>query len=187
MNSLSNSISIFFIAITLVTAWQFYDASKRSRAAGAVILLWVIFQGVVGLSGFYQGAQTTPPKFVILIAPGLILSGLLFVSKSGRRFIDRLDVRKLTILHAVRIPVEIILYFVCAAGLIPEIMTFEGNNYDILSGLTAPLMYYLVFTRKRLGYKALLAWNFGCLALLINILVIAILAAETPSRTVPSR
>src|SRR5687768_16392808 len=59
-------------------------------------------------------------------------------------------------------------------------MTFEGNNFDIISGCTAPLIFYLVFFSKKLGHKALLAWNFICLGLLVNVLVIAILSAETP-------
>jgi len=59
-------------------------------------------------------------------------------------------------------------------------MTFEGYNYDILSGISAPIIYYLVFVAKKAGENTLLIWNFICLALLINILVIAALSAQTP-------
>ena len=180
MNNLSIIISILFVAVTLLTVWQFYDAANKSKTVIILILIWLALQGAIGLTGFYQGTQSFPPRFVVLIGPGLILSVLLLLTKSGRSFIDSLNIRKLTILHAIRIPVEITLYFVYAANLIPILMTFEGNNYDIISGLTAPVIYYLVFVRKKLSNTALLVWNFACLALLINVLVIAILSAQTP-------
>jgi hypothetical protein len=115
-----------------------------------------------------------------LIGPGFIFIALLFLTKRGKTFIDSLDIEKLTLLHIVRVPVEITLYFVCAAGLVPVLMTFEGYNYDIISGLTAPLIYYLVFVNNKASKSFLLIWNFLCLGLLLNVLVIAILSAQTP-------
>ena len=180
MNNLSNIISILFVAVTLLTVWQYYNAANKSKTVIVFMLIWLVLQGVIGVTGFYQATQSFPPRFVVLIGPGLLLSVLLLLTKGGRNFIDTLNIRKLTLLHAVRIPVEITLYFVYTANLIPLLMTFEGNNYDIISGITAPVIYYLVFVRKKLSNTALLVWNFACLALLINVLVIAILSAQTP-------
>jgi hypothetical protein len=59
-------------------------------------------------------------------------------------------------------------------------MTFEGRNFDIFSGLTAPVIYYSGFIKKRLGKNVILLWNFICLGLLINIVVNAILSAPFP-------
>jgi hypothetical protein len=180
MNHPSIPVSILFAVVTLVTVWQFYNAANKSKTVLISISAWVILQGIIGLTGFYQVTQTLPPRFVLLLGPALILTVLLFVTPRGRSFVDSLNIRKLTILHAVRIPVEITLYLVYTAKLIPLIMTFEGRNYDIISGLTAPVIYWLIFVSKRLNNTALLVWNFVCLALLVNILVIAILAAQTP-------
>jgi len=55
-------------------------------------------------------------------------------------------------------------------------MTFEGRNFDILSGITAPVIYYFGFKGKGLNTKLLLTWNFICLTLLINIVINAILS-----------
>jgi len=92
-------------------------------------------------------------------------------------FIDNMDVKMLTLLHAIRIPVELILFGLFINKTIPEAMTFEGRNFDILSGLTAPFIYYFGFVKKTLDKKIILAWNFICLALLINIVATAILSA----------
>jgi len=56
-------------------------------------------------------------------------------------------------------------------------MTFEGRNFDIISGLTAPIIFYFGFIKKTLSNKILLIWNFICMGLLINIVTIAVLSA----------
>jgi len=59
-------------------------------------------------------------------------------------------------------------------------MTFEGKNFDIISGLTAPLIFYFGYVRRQFNTGALLAWNIICLGLLINIVVIAIMSSPLP-------
>lgn len=59
-------------------------------------------------------------------------------------------------------------------------MTFEGRNLDILSGLTAPVIAWLAFRGSKINRPLLVAWNLLALGLLLNILINAILALETP-------
>jgi hypothetical protein len=59
-------------------------------------------------------------------------------------------------------------------------MTFEGRNFDILCGLTAPFIYYFGYVKPVLSKKILLAWNVICLLLLANIAIIAVLSAPLP-------
>ena len=60
-------------------------------------------------------------------------------------------------------------------------MTFEGRNLDILSGITATLVAFLVY-RKKLSRPLTIAWNVACLGLLANIVITAILSLPTPFR-----
>ena len=59
-------------------------------------------------------------------------------------------------------------------------MTFEGRNFDILAGITAPLVLYYGFVKRKLGNTFMLLWNVICLLLLLNIVVNAILSAPFP-------
>jgi hypothetical protein len=179
MAHISIFVIILFIVITFFTVWLFYKASGKSKTVLFILYAWMLLQAIVGLSGFYQ-TQSVPPRFIFLIAPGLLLIILLFLTKTGRVFIDSLQLRELTLLHTIRVFVELTLYFMFSAKLIPLLMTFEGFNFDILSGLTAPIVYYLVFIIKRADKKFLLIWNFLCLALLLNIVTIALLSLPTP-------
>ena len=61
-------------------------------------------------------------------------------------------------------------------------MTFEGRNFDILVGLTAPVIGFLYVKDKVKFRRIALLWNFAGMALIINILVIAILSFPTKFR-----
>lgn len=170
---------IGFFTTTVLALWFFYNSySNRKLSIG--IILWMILTAILGVLGFYGKQNTLPPRFIFLLAPGLAFVLLLFFNKHTRLITDRFDLKTLTILHIIRIPVEIVLYSVYLDGLIPNLMTFDGYNFDIISGITAPLIYYLVFVKNWLGKTSLLIWNIVCLILLINILTIAILSAQTP-------
>jgi hypothetical protein len=180
MEDVSTSLKALFIIITLFTVLQFYRATNRARIFQATMAGWMLLQWLITRTGFYQDTTSLPPRAALLVAPPLIAILLLFLTKAGRSFLDTLDTNKLTLLHTIRIPVEMVLYYLFAAGTIPEIMTFEGLNFDILSGVSAPIIYYFAFVRKALSNTALLAWNIICLGLLLNIVVIALLSVDTP-------
>ncbi len=103
----------------------------------------------------------------------------LFFSNKGKKFIDNLDLRKLTLLHTIRIPVEIVLYFLFISKTIPQIMTFEGRNFDIFAGVSAPIIYWLSINYVQ-NKRILIVWNIAALLLLTNIVGLAILSAQTP-------
>jgi hypothetical protein len=84
----------------------------------------------------------------------------------------------------VRVPVEITLYLLYQHHLVPASMTFEGRNFDILSGLTAPFIYYLAARRTNFSRPVLIIWNIAALALLLNIVATAILAFPSPLQTI---
>src|SRR5690606_19487425 len=91
---------------------------------------------------------------------------------------------KITWFHSIRVPVEIVLALLFHQGLILVYMTFEGANFDIFSGLTAPLVALFVFRKGIVKTKLLLAWNLLCLLLLINIVTIAALALPSPMQKI---
>jgi hypothetical protein len=140
----------------------------------------LVLQTFIGLSGFYTVTDSIPPRFMLLVLPPMLFIIGLFATKKGRQYIDGLDAKTLTILHTIRIPVEMVLFWLFVNKSVPELMTFEGRNFDILSGLTAPIIFYFGFVTKQLDRKAILIWNFICMGLLVNIVVIAIFSAPFP-------
>lgn len=114
-----------------------------------------------------------------MVPPLLLLIGL-WLTRRGRRFIDNLRPGQLTLLHVVRIPVEVVLFWLFVGGAVPRLMTFEGQNFDVLSGLSAPFVYYYGFVKRQLPRGFLIAWNGVCLGLLLNIVIMAALSVPSP-------
>jgi len=179
MNNLPAYISIIFTLSTILTVILFYKAANHSKKVIAVLFAWILLQSILGIAGFYTVTNTVPPRLVFLALPALIVIVVLFISAKGKSFIDGLNIKWLTILHIVRVPVELVLFWLFLNKAVPQLMTFEGRNFDIAAGLTAPLVYYFGFIKNSLSKKILLTWNFICLALLLNIVVNAVLAAPT--------
>ncbi|MES2730750.1 MAG: hypothetical protein V4714_03345 [Bacteroidota bacterium] len=180
MENLPTYISIVFGLTTILTVGLFYKATKNSKATLIILLTWLALQTFIGQSDFYRKTDAIPPRFLLLVLPPLLFIIGLFTTSKGRQYIDSLDTKTLTILHTIRIPVEIVLFWLFVHKTIPELMTFEGRNFDILSGLTAPIIFYFGFIKNRLNKKSILLWNFICLGLLINIVANAVLSAPFP-------
>lgn len=180
MEHLPIYISILFVLTTFLTLFFFYKAAARPKTALIVLLVWMSLQTAVGISGFYTITDTIPPRFLLLVGPPLILIIVFFASAKGRQYIDSLNPKWLTLLHVVRVPVELVLFWLFLHKTVPQLMTFEGRNPDILSGITAPLIFYFGYVRQKLNRNVVLLWNFICLGLLINIVTHAILSAPFP-------
>jgi len=173
-------INVLFGLIVLVTIIWFFFAAK-SRAFLFIAIGWVLLQSVLGFSGFYQDTETVPPRILLFgIFPTLIFIALTFFTAKGRVFIDNMDLKTLTYFHTIRIPVEIVLSLLFYQGLVSVFMTFEGTNFDIFSGLTAPFVAYFAFRKERVNRKLLLGWNILCLMLLLNVVITAVFALPSP-------
>ena len=172
-------ISLIFGLTALLTGFFLYKASHYSKMAGIMLGAFLLVQSLLGIFHFYETIDGFPPRFPLLIFPALILIVSLFFTKNGKKYIDSLDIRTLTLLHVIRIPVEMVLFWLFLHKAVPQLMTFEGRNWDILSGLTAPLVYYLFFVKKIISAKVFIFWNVICLLLLANIVTHAILSTPT--------
>ncbi len=169
-----------FILVTSLTLGLFHWAIRVSKTAWVLILLWCILQGGLAYVGFYQKTDMLPPRFILVLLPAILVIVLLFQFKQGKRWIASANVSRLALLHIIRIPVELILYQLFAYGAIPELMTFAGRNFDILAGITAPLVYYFGYQKQWLSRSFIIGWHIISLLLLGNIVVHAILSIPSP-------
>jgi hypothetical protein len=180
MEHLPFYITLVFILTTFLTLLLLFKATNYSKTLIITLLLWLVTQAIISLTGFYTVVNVMPPRFGLLLIPPILVIISRFFIKSGRAFMDSFDVKTLTLLHIVRIPVELTLYWLFLHKALPGVMTFEGRNFDILCGLTAPVIYYFGYIKNALGKKVLLGWNIICLLLLVNIAVTAVLSAPFP-------
>jgi hypothetical protein len=157
----------------------FYFASGRNWKLLTLIVGWGIFQSLLAQFGFYENIRTIPPRLLLLLFPIPVLVLLAISSRRVKKWMLNLSLRPLIWFHTVRIPVEIVLFWLFISGYVPQIMTFEGRNFDILAGISAPIVAIVSFKGKTINKSVLWIWHILSLSLLINILVIATLSTPT--------
>ena len=187
IENLPNYIAIVFGITTLATLLLFHMAIRKSTVGhianwiGLGMIIWLIIQTALSINLYYLNTiGDIPPKFPLLsFMPTFVLMIALFNTDKGKAFIDSLPLGQLTFLSIIRIPVEIVLWWLFIHNTIPELMTFEGRNFDILAGITAPFIAYFGYMKRKLNNRILLSWNIVSLLLLINIVVNALLSFPT--------
>ena len=145
---------------------------------------WLGLTFFLAWQGILQDFQSIPPRIFLVIVPALAMVIVLTVARRTREFQLAMPVVWLIALQTFRLPLEIVLHQLGTTQppIIPEIMTFEGRNFDILTGLTAPLMAFLVWSGRDWALRLAVWWNLLGLVLLINVVAHGILAAPTRFR-----
>jgi hypothetical protein len=191
IDNLPTYISLTFCLTSFVTLFLFIwtiknSNSEQTRKKATPIFIgltiWLTIQAVLTMKNIYnEDTNSFPPKIILTgILPTFLTIILLFVTSKGRLFIDSLPLKNLTYVNTIRIPIEIVLYWLFLSKAIPELMTFEGRNFDIFAGVTAPIIAYFGIKKEKLNQQTILIWNFICLGLLLNIVVNALFSAPSP-------
>ncbi|HEY0137711.1 MAG TPA: hypothetical protein VGB85_26680 [Nannocystis sp.] len=174
-------LELGFVALTLAVAGLIVVLVRRAGAPTAPVLIGLAIYltafFVLGVSGLL--ADATPPKPLLVLVPALAAS-LWFAlgSRAGEALVAHAPMGALVGLHVFRVPLELMMHAWAQEGALPLQMTFAGINWDIITGVGALLL--LPFAeRSRIG---VLLWNIVGLALLINIVTVAITSLPGPLR-----
>lgn len=160
------------------TSWPVDRQQRVIRIFWMSWVVWTLFISVVSATGFFQDFSSFPPRIMIVLILPLIGWIALTFSKTMTELLPHISVRAITRIQFFRVIVEVLLWMLFLQNILPVQMTFEGRNFDVLAGLSAPIIgHYFIHHRK-----VRLIWNLISLGLLINIITIAILSLPTPYR-----
>jgi hypothetical protein len=160
------------------------DEPKKKKFMTSIIaalLGWVVFVTVWSLSGMLGNFSLFPLNMGPVLVIPLIATIVLTFSKTFTEVLSHVPQHRLAYLQSFRIFVEILIWMLFVDNLLPVQMTFEGRNFDVISGVTGVIVGY-VSSQGKLSRTVLIIWNIACLALLINIVTIAILSMPVPFR-----
>jgi len=189
MDKIPAYVSPVFILTTIATFVFIYfsvrqaQRNKKGKTAlivGLLITIWLTFTALLAYNDFYLNFDAKPPRLVLGIVPPLLIILALFYNSKSRAYLKNIPITTLTYMHIVRVPVEMVLWWLFLGGLVPKLMTFEGINYDILSGVTAPFIAIFAVGFKHKKRLLAIIWNIVALGLLFNIVGHAILSAPFP-------
>lgn len=179
-------VGMIFIRSRQAASLLGLDGSTRQIAVFVpvgLVCLWLLLTAFAALQGVFTDFASIPPR--IVVPPNIAFLSVIVWSftKGAKRLRAALPETWFVEFQTFRVVMEIVLWLLLSAGIIPVQMSFEGRNFDILVGLTAPAVSYFCF-RKRV-WKPLVAivWNIVSLGLLLNIVVIAVQSTPTFLRT----
>jgi hypothetical protein len=169
---------VFFLCIVAGTAALL---AAKSKSLGVGVLGWLAVTGLAGWLGLVRDFQRLPPPMFVLLLAAAGLTVVTAISRVGSRLVAEAGIVWLVGMQAFRIGVEIFLDCGHRVGMVPVQMTFEGRNWDIVSGVSAVGIAWLAAKRQAPRWLILL-WNCVGLGLLLNIVVIAVLSMPTSLR-----
>lgn len=142
---------------------------------------WILLISLLSYNDFFLDFSTIPPRLVIVIIFPLLFLILIGRKQKMKNIIRTIPITWVLYLQGFRFFVEILLWGLFKLNLIPIQMTFEGRNFDILVGITAPIV--AVLYQKRIVKEMFLkVWNITGILVLANIVITAILSMPLPFR-----
>lgn len=178
-------LGLILYGLRRVLARSDYAPNKQTGifyTVAGILIAWLAVSSGLSLSGFLSNFEGVPPRMVFMIFPPLVSILFLTFSKGFTRFLQFVPPSWLIWIQSFRVVVEILLWLLFIDNLLPIQMTFEGRNFDVLAGLTAPLFAYMCFVKGSWSKRVAIIWNIACLLLLANIVGTAILSIPSPFR-----
>jgi hypothetical protein len=164
------------------TPWAQLTKRRVFNLTTGTILIWLLFVSTWSASGMMAKFENFPFNFApVVVIPIVAVLMLVLFSKGLTQILEQIPTPQIIIIQNFRVFVEVLLWLLFVEKMLPEQMTFEGRNFDILAGLTAPLIAWLL-NKNKISRTAGIVWNFACLGLLINIVTIAVLSTPSPWR-----
>jgi len=179
IENLPNWINWLFLITAILTIGVFHFANSKSNRLTFFIIIWSLTQSILAFIGFYENTDLVPPRFLHVLIPVFISLIYGLTNKPLKSILDNKNIKISTFIHTIRLPIEIILLHLYLNNMMPELMTFEGRNFDILAGISAPIIGFL-FMKNIIGKHTLIIWNFLGLALILFVFVNGILSSELP-------
>jgi hypothetical protein len=138
-------------------------------------LVWMAVTWAAASSGALRQWDRRPPPLVFLVIGVLALSLSIAFSGVGRRLADLLPLWVLVGVQGFRLPLELAMHAMYERGVMPEVMSYSGRNFDVVTGASA-IVVATVTAAGLGGRRLVLVWNVVGLLLLVNVVTLAILA-----------
>jgi hypothetical protein len=169
----------FLVAAIEAASFRYLERSTARMLLGG-LLLWLTYVGSLSYLGVIRNPTLRPPGIAYILLPVTVFVFLGVVrSDLARRFASAVPLWLLIGFQCYRIGVELLLHRLWRDGLVPQMLTYRGANFDILIGLSAPVIAWLSLKGKA-GLGLAFVWNILGLVALANIATRSLLTSPGP-------
>ena len=145
---------------------------RLGLAAAALLVMGL--SALAAVSGRLARFDAFPPPMFLMILSVFIMGFGVGFSGIGRHAADTVPLATLIGLQAFRLPLEVVMHRAGALGIMPPQLSYGGYQFDVVTGLTACLLYGLMRGGVAVPRWALWAWNVWGWWCLFVITVIAV-------------
>jgi hypothetical protein len=156
------------------------EARRVAALAGIGAWAWLTVTGGAAAAGFLT-FDGRPPTMMVAVTAMWALAAWIGFSRIGERLAMGLPLAALVGVHAFRLPLELLMHRAYQEGVMPVQMSYSGWNFDILTGATAVAVTALLLS-GRMPIRGVRLWNWLGIALLTNVVVLAMLSTPVPIR-----
>jgi hypothetical protein len=175
-------ISLSLAALFVAGVWHAWRRTGASRAharratllAAAGTAIWMGATDAAARSGIFRRWDVVPPPWGLLVLSIVGIGIVVAFGPVGRRLLV-LPLWVLVAAQAFRVPLELAMHSAYERGIMPIQMSYSGRNFDIVTGLSAIVVAVLLVTSWA-GRRIALIWNLLGMALLVNVVTVAILS-----------
>jgi hypothetical protein len=151
------------------------------RALAAVVA-WAVLLGGLAVAGFFANFSAVPPRIPLSMLVPLALLFVIIFSRGGKEVLQVMPPHWPIYAQSIRVGVELVIWLAVVNQMMPVQLSFEGRNFDVLTGLLAIPVGYYVFVVKRWPTWVAVGYHIMGMGLLVNVLVISFLSMPTPLR-----
>ena len=142
---------------------------------------WLLILALLAGSGFFAQFDQLPPRLPFFVMTPVVVLVLLLRRPAVQDWLRQVPLSYLLGIQSFRLLVELLLWGMALAGALPERLTFEGWNFDVFIGITAPLMAWGA-AQQRLSHGLLVGWNVLGIGLLMVVASLGFLSMPSPFR-----
>jgi hypothetical protein len=177
--SIAVALAVLFVwAVDASAVRAGIERPRRRRQTVVAALGIATYMGVIAFvacTGVLARFDWRPPPLLLWML-SMIGAGLgVGLSPLGRRLATELPLAALVGFQAFRLALELVMHRAAAEKVMPNVMSFSGYNFDIVSGISALLLAFAL-TRREVPRSLVVAWNVLGSAFLAVIVTIAFLA-----------
>ena len=174
---------LFSVSTAALLAWRIgRHAGGRAVAVFIVgTLAWLGYAAVLAGTGVLV-SPNPPPRLLLLLLPLITFAIWAGRSRAALSLALRFPLRELIGLQGFRLIVELFLHRLMVEDRVPKAMTFEGHNFDIVTGASA-LVLYAAWNHLPNPARISKAWNYLGLTLLAVVAITGILSAPGPQQS----
>jgi len=193
----SETLVVLFVLMPVVLVallvWAFAHLVQRGNLPRRTVAVglgaaaaWLAVWGLVAYSGVLNVWDGFPPRALPALATLFATSFWFAFSREGTALAGALSFRWLIGFQVFRLPLELMLHRAMVEGLMPVQMSFEGLNFDIMTGVSAG---FIALSGAWLPLPRWLCWAFNLMGstLLAVILGVSIVSMPTFALFGPDR